>query len=111
MLSLTGSAHAATGMANLYVQSGAAWERCTGNALTLDQTEALSRLIARHTLETLSAEDLRRQIDAARASLSVTCDLPLVRIDRDYFQNFVLPRLNPSEAQQAFAPQSRVAGD
>ncbi len=89
-------AHAASGMVNLYIQSAAAWERCTGDTITPDQAANLSALIARHSLETVAPDELLSAIEKARITTPASCELPLVKVDREYFENFVLPRISAS---------------
>lgn len=103
-------AQAAAGMANLYVRAAAAWEQCTGNTLTAEHAASLSDLIARHTLETVAPDDVMGEVRKARAAIPAGCDLPLVQIDRDYFQKFVLPRLEAAQGQTSPAAAARVAG-
>jgi hypothetical protein len=104
------AALAATGMLNLYIRAAAAWEQCTGNTLTPDQAVNLSGVIARHALETVTPEDLLREVRSAGRTLT-DCDQPLVEMDRGYFEKFVLPRIAPAPgAGEARTPDVRVAG-
>lgn len=105
------TAHAASGMASLYIQSAAAWERCTGRAITPGQATNLSTLIARHSLESVTPEELLNAIEKARIATPPNCELPLVMIDRDYFENFVFPRISTNpELRETSTTNARVAG-
>jgi len=68
------AAHAASGMVNLYIQSAAAWERCSGKTLSHEQADNFSKLIALHSLEKTAPEKILDTVHKAGRAVGASCE-------------------------------------
>jgi hypothetical protein len=113
LLLASSAAHAASVLVNFYVQSAAAWERCTGHTITQEQAVRLAAFASRRAMETVTPEELIAKLEEARRN-PTACDQPRAQLGQDYFGKYLLPQMETfsptNQDQVSSASTTQMAG-